>query len=96
MSGMQHSPQWATMTALAPTLAYDTIIADDFAPIERASHLATPTYIIVGENSPASIHAVAEQLRDAIPNVTYTKIEGEDHLPNPEVVLPLLTGFLKP
>lgn len=84
------------MTALAPTLAYDTTLAGDFAPLERASRLTTPTHIIVGENSPPSIHKVADQLSNAIPNAPTTILAGEDHMPNPDVVLPVLTDFLKP
>jgi pimeloyl-ACP methyl ester carboxylesterase len=95
IDGMQQSQAWATMTALAPTLAYDTTLAGDVAPIERASHLTTPTHIIVGENSPPSIHKVADQLRNAIPTATYTMLSGEDHMPNPNAVLPVLTNFLK-
>lgn len=91
----QQSPQWATMTALAPTLAYDTLLASDLPPIERASRLTTPTQIMVGEESPASIHDVADQLREAIPNVEYVKLAGQDHMPDPEVLLPLLASFLK-
>ena len=95
IGGMQHSPQWATMTALAPTLAYDTILASDLSPLERVSRLTTPTQIIVGEESPASIHKVASQLRAAIPNAKFSKLAGQDHMPNPEVVLPMLSSFLK-
>jgi pimeloyl-ACP methyl ester carboxylesterase len=95
IAGMQQSPQWATMIALAPTLAYDTTLASDLPPIERASRLTTPAQIIVGEESPATIHEVANQLIEAIPNVKYTKLAGQDHMANPEVVLPVLSSFLK-
>lgn len=95
IAGMKHSPQWATMIALAPTLAYDTAIASDLPPIERASRLATPTLIIVGEESPASILEVANQLNGAIPKAKYRKLEGQDHMANPEVLLPILSSFLK-
>ncbi len=94
IGGMQHSPQWATMTALAPTLAYDTMLASDLPPVERASRITTPTQIIVGEESPASIHQVANQLREAIPNAKFSKLVGQDHMSNPEVVLPVLSSFL--
>jgi pimeloyl-ACP methyl ester carboxylesterase len=95
IAGMQQSPQWATMIALAPTLAYDTTLASDLPPIERASRLTTPAQIIVGEESPATIHEVANQLSDAIPNAKYSKLAGQDHMPNPEVLLPVLSSFLK-
>lgn len=95
LAGMQQSPQWATMTALAPTLVYDTTLASNLPPIERAPRLTTPTQIIVGEESPASIHEVANQLRKAIPSAKYSMLAGQDHMPNPAVLLPVLSSFLK-
>ncbi|UVI28429.1 alpha/beta fold hydrolase [Paenibacillus spongiae] len=96
VAGMRHSPQWATMAALAPTLAYDTMLANDFPPVARASRLAVPSLIIVGEESPPSMHEVANQLSQAIPNAAYRKLAGEDHMPNAEVVLQILSSFLIP
>jgi pimeloyl-ACP methyl ester carboxylesterase len=95
IEGMPHSAQWETITALAPTLVYDTLLASDLPPLERAAHLATPTLLIVGENSPPSLHAVATQLNGALPNVTYKLLEGQDHVADPESLLPILTDFLK-
>ncbi|MBC8162092.1 MAG: alpha/beta hydrolase [Roseiflexaceae bacterium] len=92
---MRQSPQWPTMIALAPTLAYDTRLASALVPIERASRLTTPAHIIVGEASPASMHAVANQLREAIPNATYRQLADQDHMPNPEVLLPVLSSVLR-
>lgn len=94
IAGMQHSRAWATMRALAPTLAYDMRLASDLPPIAHASQLTTPTQIMVGAESPTSIHKTANQLREAIPNARYTRLAGQDHLPNPEVVLPVLLSFL--
>ena len=91
---MQQSPDWATMTALAPTLAYDTLLADSLPPVKRASRLTTPTLIVVGENSPIAIQKVAHQLAEAIPNALLNALAGQDHMPNPEVVLPVLSNFL--
>lgn len=92
---MQQSPQWPIMTALAPTLAYDTQLALNLPPLERASHLTTPTQIIIGENNPESIHEVARQLSGVIANATFIKLADQDHMPDPNVVLPVLSRFLK-
>ncbi|WP_414853894.1 alpha/beta fold hydrolase [Brevibacillus sp. IT-7CA2] len=91
---MQQSPQWETMVALAPTLAYDISLASDLPPLEKAHHLRVPTLIIVGEKSPASLHDVASQLSQAIPHAQCSQLADQDHMPNPTVLLPLLTGFL--
>jgi pimeloyl-ACP methyl ester carboxylesterase len=92
---MQQSADWPTMVALAPTLAYDTMLASDLPPIERAAQLAIPTQIIVGADSPASIHAGAQQLAEAIPGATHNTLAGQDHMPDPEALLPVIAGFLK-
>ncbi len=92
---MRQSPDWAAMVALAPTLAYDIQLTLDLPPLERASRLLTPTQIIAGEHSPASIHEVARQLSAAIPNAVCTELAGQDHMPDPETVLPLLIKFPK-
>ncbi|MFS0920154.1 alpha/beta fold hydrolase [Brevibacillus sp. 179-C 1.1 NHS] len=92
---MQQSPQWESMAALAPTLAYDITLASSLPPIEHARKLRTPTQIIVGEASPASLHDVASQLSQAIPDAQYKLLEGQDHMPDPTVLLPVITSFLR-
>ncbi|NLR59230.1 alpha/beta hydrolase [Chitinophaga polysaccharea] len=88
-------PDWQIMTDLAPTLAYDTTLASHLPPVQEAAALTTPTQIIVGEKSPESIQSVALQLNTAIPGAAYTMLKGQDHMPAAEVVLSVLTGFLK-
>lgn len=73
---------------------YDTLLASDLPPIERASRLSTPISIMVGELSPESMLEVGKQLSRAIPNAKNTILEGQDHMPDPEWLLPLLTSFL--
>ena len=48
-------PGWKTMTALAPTLAYDIALTRDLPPVDRASKVTVLVQVIVGEKSPASI-----------------------------------------
>lgn len=91
----RQSPQWTTMTALAPTLVYDTIIAGDLPPISKVALLTTSTQIMVGEKNPRSIQEVGKQLSNAIPGAVYIQLEEQDHMPDPTVVLPFLTSFLK-
>ena len=89
------SRDWKTMVALAPTLAYDIALTSDMPPIERASRVAVPTQIVVGEKSPASILAVAEPLAKAIPSAKFVRLEGQDHMVDAKALLPLLSSFLK-
>jgi len=88
-------PGWKTMVRLAPTLAYDIALTRDLPPVERASHVAVPTHIIVGEKSPAGIHDVADQLARAIPSSRFERLAGEDHMVSARALLPLLSRFLK-
>lgn len=91
----RQSPDWSTMVALAPTLAYDIRLASDIPPLESLADFKVPTHIIVGENSPQSIYSVADQLKKSITDATFTKLKGQDHMPDPESVLGELTKFLK-
>lgn len=88
-------PDWEKMVALAPTLAYDTTLASALPPVKEAKQLQTPTCIMVGELSPGSMHKVGNQLHRAIASSVYIELKAQDHMPAPEVVLPVLTGFLK-
>ncbi len=73
---------------------YDTLLASDLSPIERTPRLSTPVSIVVGEQSPESMLEVGKQLSRAIPNAKKTILEGQDHMPDPEWLLPLLSSFL--
>jgi pimeloyl-ACP methyl ester carboxylesterase len=88
-------PEWKTMVALAPTLAYDFALTNDFPPLERMSHIAIPIHIMVGEKSPVSIRQVAKQLSTAIPNASFEQLAGQNHMVSANALLPLLTAFLK-
>jgi pimeloyl-ACP methyl ester carboxylesterase len=88
-------PEWKTMVALAPTLAYDIALTDDLPPLKRMSQIAVPTHIIVGEKSPASINQVAKQLATAIPNATFDQLAGQNHMVSASALLPILTKYLK-
>lgn len=89
------SRDWKTMVALAPTLAYDIALTSSMPPTDRASRVTVPTQIVVGEKSPASIHAVAAQLAKAIPSAKFVQLEGQDHMVDAKALLPLLSSFLR-
>jgi pimeloyl-ACP methyl ester carboxylesterase len=87
-------PGWRTMKALAPTLAYDIALTRDLPPVGRAAAVAVPTAVLVGQKSPASLHAVARQLAAAIPAARFAEIPGQDHMVSAKVLLPRLVEFL--
>lgn len=92
---MRFMPGWKTMRALAPTLAYDIALTKDLPPVERAAGVGVPTHIVVGEKSPASLHAVARQLAEAIPGATLATLAGQDHMASAKALLPVLVSRLK-
>lgn len=88
-------PGWKTMVALAPTLAYDIALTKDLPPVDRASHVAVPILITIGEKSPDSIQKAAQQLDQAIPQASLIRIPGQDHMVAAKTILPILSRFLK-
>ncbi|NGP46878.1 alpha/beta hydrolase [Bacillaceae bacterium SIJ1] len=91
----RQSPHWSTMIALAPTLAYDTMLASQLPPIKQLARVTAQALMIVGEKSPADIHDVASQLKVAIPNAELITLTGQDHMPDPEAVLSVMSRFIK-
>jgi pimeloyl-ACP methyl ester carboxylesterase len=87
-------PEWKTMVALAPTLAYDIVLTKDLPPLERVRLITIPTHIVVGENSPSGMAQVATRLAAAIPGATYQQLAGQNHMVSANALLPVLTGFL--
>ncbi|WP_280271219.1 alpha/beta fold hydrolase [Nocardia wallacei] len=87
-------PGWATMRALAPTLAYDIALTRDLPPVDRMNKIEVPVRVAVGGRSPASLLEVARQLADAIPGSEHRVIDGQNHMVNPKVLLPVLRDAL--
>ena len=86
-------PGWSTMKALAPTLAYDMQLTCDFAPFSRLAGLKAPALIMYGQKSPKVMHNVAAQIAKAVPRAKLQQLDGQDHMINAKLLLPLLSGF---
>lgn len=87
-------PGWRTMKALAPTLAYDIALTSDLPPTGRAARLTVPARVIVGQQSPAGLHDVAQLLATAIPGAEYRQLPGQGHLVSAKALMPELRDFL--
>ncbi|HYF63987.1 MAG TPA: alpha/beta hydrolase [Herpetosiphonaceae bacterium] len=92
---LRFMPGWKTLAALAPTLAYDIALTRGLPPLERAARVAVPVQVMVGQKSPAGLHAVARQLSAAIPGAALVELAGQDHMASARALLPALAGFLK-
>jgi pimeloyl-ACP methyl ester carboxylesterase len=96
IEGTRHSPAWAKLEEIAPTLAYDhtAIMGKDAAvPIERAARVHVPTLIMNGGASFPFMYETALTLSKAIPHAQLRTLEGQDHGPAPEVLAAALKEF---
>ncbi len=96
--GMQNSPMWPMMEAVAPTLAYDAAVLgkDRTVPVARAASLRMPVFLIDGEASAQFMPfmaASADALAKAIPQAERKTLRGQAHNVAPEAIAPVLTTF---
>lgn len=93
---MRLMPSWKTMTDLAPTLLYDIELTSVLPPLARASQLDLPVLVAVGEKSSTGIQTVGRQLGEAIPDASFLRLEGQDHMVPAKVMLRVLSDFIQP
>jgi pimeloyl-ACP methyl ester carboxylesterase len=101
---MRQSPMWPGLEAVAPTLAYDvTIMGDtqsgDPSPLRKWATVRVPTLVMDGtvflgraENHVFLRHA-AQELASVLPDAQYRTLEGQDHGPADDVLVPALRAF---
>jgi hypothetical protein len=73
VEGMRHTPRWAELEALAPTLAYDSEVMGDTGrdgtiPVEKASRVTVPALVLTGGADYPWMIEVGRRLADAMPN----------------------------
>jgi len=86
---------WKGLTAMAPTLAYDTIkLMKQFPKIDTGS-IKTQTLVMYGANSPAFMGDTAQKLSENMPHATLRSLEGQAHDIKLDVLAPVLIEFLK-
>ena len=95
---MRHTPRWAELEAMAPTMAYDSEVMGDISrggavPTDLAGRVRTATLVLVGGASPAWMLEVGKQVADALPNGQHRVLEGQEHVVPPEVLVPVLEEF---
>jgi pimeloyl-ACP methyl ester carboxylesterase len=101
---MRQSPMWAGLEAVAPTLPYDaTIMGDtqrgDSAPLRNWASVAIPTLVMDGtvmmgsEEAHAFMRHGADALARVLPNAQRSTLEGQDHGPSNEALVPALRAF---
>lgn len=102
--GMRQSPYWPRLVALAHTLPYDATIVGDTEsgsplPLRKWSSVRTPTLVMDGtlflgrEVGHEWMHHAADEIGRVLPNAQRQTLEGQDHGPADEVLVPALVAF---
>jgi pimeloyl-ACP methyl ester carboxylesterase len=99
VEGMRHTPRWAELEAMAPTLAYDSEVMGDIGrdgtiPVDQARRVRVPALVLTGGADYPWMIEVGRRLADAMPNGRHRVLEGQEHVVPPEVLVPVLAEFL--
>ncbi len=91
---MRHQPGWATLEAIAPTLAYDdTLLAGGGVPLDHASAITVPTLVLAGTASPTGLRQAAKETATAIPAAEQRMLDDQTHDVDPAVLAAALVEF---
>ena len=98
VEGMRHTPRWAELEAIAPTLAYDSEVMGDIGrngtiPIDQAGRVTVPALVLTGGADYPWMTEVGRRLADVMPNGRHRVLEGHEHVVPPEVLVPVLAEF---
>jgi pimeloyl-ACP methyl ester carboxylesterase len=93
IAAMQRLPMWKGFTAIAPTLAYDTIELMKAYPFKGIEAINTRALVMFGANSPAFMSETARELTETLPRATLRPLEGQTHDVKAEVLAPVLAEF---
>lgn len=94
VAAMKKLPMWKGLTAMAPTLAYDTIELMKQYPTIDLTAIKTPALVMYGAASPAFMGETAQKLSQTMPHVSLRTLEGQAHDVKADVLAPVLTEFL--
>lgn len=101
---MRQSPMWPRMEAMAPSLVYDATICEDVeqgdpAALNKWATVAIPTLVMdgtvfLGQQEPhAFMRHGADAIARALPNARRQTLDGQDHGPSNESLVPALRAF---
>jgi pimeloyl-ACP methyl ester carboxylesterase len=94
VDGMRAGPGWASLEAIAPTLAYDDQqLAGGHVPHDIASRITAPALLLSGGASPDGLQQAARSTADALPNGEHRTLPGQTHDVAPEALAPVLIEF---
>lgn len=92
VAGLRAQPGWATLEAIAPTLAYDDEILGD-GGVPRDLAITVPTLVLGGGASPPGLQRAAKATADALSTAEHRTLGGQTHDVAPDVLAPVLADF---
>ena len=101
IAAAREAPVWASLEALAPTLAYDAAcLGDGQPPTARLATITQQTLVATGGAHEAdaaewvrALAPAADAIVAAVPNAQRTTFEGQGHVAEPKAIAPLLERF---
>ena len=92
-------PIWKNLAAVAHTLPYDYAVMSDTVhgkPLanEPWASIVTPTLVVDGGKSPASLRRAADALAGHMPNAERRTLDGQSHNLSMKLMAPVLEEFL--
>lgn len=93
IDAMKRLPMWKGLTAMAPTLAYDTIELMEQYPTIDSGSVEAPALVMYGGASPTFMADTARQLAEVMPNARLLALEGQSHDAKADVLAPVLAEF---
>ena len=103
---MRQSPMWPGLEKVAHTLPYDVTIMGntqrgDPQPLRKWASVTVPTLVMDGtvffgrEESHVFLRHAAQELANILPDAQHRILEGQDHGPADNVLVPVLVEFFK-
>jgi pimeloyl-ACP methyl ester carboxylesterase len=93
IAAMERLPMWKGLTAMAHTLAYDTIELMEQYPLLDTKSIDTKTLVMYGSASPDFMRDTAQALSGTMKNAQSKALEGQVHDVKADVLAPVLAEF---
>lgn len=93
IAAMERLPMWKGLTAMAPTLAYDTIELMEQYPALDVKSITTKTLAMYGGASPDFMGETAERLAETMINAETHALEDQTHDVKAGILAPVLAEF---
>ena len=93
IAAMQRLPMWKGLTAMAATLAYDTIELMEQYPGLDIKSIKAEALVMYGAKSPDFMGETAKKLSETMPHAQLCSLEGQTHDVKAGVLAPVLAEF---